>query len=139
MISKLRIKDRSDTAWNLTKYESVWYGMRDEFEMDDRFDAMEFKLKLIEQNATFFVNALQSQKSNTLEWIIVVLIAVECLIMLGDMTGMGEAVVGTLKGWWFPTTPTSIAAADAIGSGSDVDAAIPASGNSDVPPSVEWK
>lgn len=31
MISKVRIKDRSDTAWNLTKYESIHYGLKEEF------------------------------------------------------------------------------------------------------------
>jgi len=38
MISKIRIKDRSDTAWNLTKYETIHYGLKEEFEIDDRFD-----------------------------------------------------------------------------------------------------
>ncbi len=31
MISKVRIKDRSDTAWNLTKYETIHYGLKEEF------------------------------------------------------------------------------------------------------------
>jgi uncharacterized Rmd1/YagE family protein len=31
MISKIRIKDRSDTAWNLTKYQNIHYGMKEEF------------------------------------------------------------------------------------------------------------
>jgi uncharacterized Rmd1/YagE family protein len=93
MISKIRIKDRSDTAWNLTKYEDIHYALRDEFEIDDRFDHIEFKLNLIQQNAKFFLEVLQSQKSNSLEWIIVALIAVECVIMCTDMSGLGESVV----------------------------------------------
>jgi Uncharacterised ACR, YagE family COG1723 len=125
MISKLRIKDRSDTAWNLTRYESTWYGMRDEFEMDERFENMEFKLKLIEQNAKFFVEALQSQKSSTLEWIIIVLIAVECVIMTADMTGMGEALLSPLlehaKSWWAPGSGGGVAA-DVLASSSSADA-----------------
>jgi uncharacterized Rmd1/YagE family protein len=96
MISKIRIKDRSDTAWNLTKYEDIHYALRDEFEIDDRFDHIEFKLNLIQQNAKFFLEVLQSQKSNSLEWIIVVLIAVECTIMCLDMSGMGERVVASI-------------------------------------------
>jgi hypothetical protein len=117
VLTKLRIKDRNDTAWNNGRYESVWYGMRSEFEMDDRFDAMEFKLKLIEQNAKFFVEVLQSQKSNTLEWIIVVLIAVECFIMVADMSGLGEAAFGPvveyLKGTWWWGSPVATAVATA--------------------------
>lgn len=126
MISKIRIKDRSDTAWNLTKYEAIHYGMKDEFEIDDRFEHIEFKLNLIQQNAKFFVEVLQSQKSNTLEWIIVFLIAVECVIMTADMTGLGEKVISPLlQGLhlWTPApTPEVVsgtaAAAEAASSGS---------------------
>jgi Uncharacterised ACR, YagE family COG1723 len=134
MISKLRIKDRSDTAWNLTRYESTWYGMRDEFEMDERFENMEFKLKLIEQNAKFFVEALQSQKSNSLEWIIVFLIAVECVIMTADMTGMGEAVLSPLleqfKSWWAAPGSGGAAVVDA---GALVDSSSSSSGSAAAP------
>lgn len=90
MISKIRLKDRSETAWTMTKYETIHYGLKAEFEIDDRFDQIEFKLNLIQQNAKFFLEVLQHQKSNTLEWIIVVLIGVECVIMCIDMSGMGE-------------------------------------------------
>jgi len=96
MIGKIRIKDRSDTAWNLTKYEKIHYEMKEEFEIDERFSQIEFKLNLIQQNAKFFVEVMQSQKSNTLEWLIVWLIAVECGIMCVDMSGMGEAVTAPI-------------------------------------------
>jgi uncharacterized Rmd1/YagE family protein len=59
-------------------------------EIDDRFDQIEYKLNLIQQNAKFFLEVMQSQKSNSLEWIIVLLIGVECVIMCIDMSGMGE-------------------------------------------------
>ncbi|GKY90414.1 hypothetical protein MPSEU_000015200 [Mayamaea pseudoterrestris] len=97
MISKIRIKDRNDTAWNLTKYQDIHSALRDEFEIDDRFDSIEMKLNLIQQNAKFFLEVLQSQKSNTLEWIIVGLIAVECCIMCMDMSGLGEKMIGMLS------------------------------------------
>ena len=96
MISKIRIKDRSDTAWNLTKYETIHYSMKEEFELDDRFEHIEFKLNLIQQNAMFFMEVLQSQKSNSLEWIIVVLIGVECCLMCVDMSGMGESMFASI-------------------------------------------
>ena len=90
MISKIRLKDRSDTAWTMTKYETLHYGLKAEFEIDDRFDQIEFKLNLIQQNAKFFLEVLQSQKSNSLEWIIVWLIALESALMCIDMSGKGE-------------------------------------------------
>lgn len=95
MISKLGIKDRSDTAWNLSQYERVHIGMKEEFEIDSRFEHIEFKLNLIQQNAKFFLEILQSQKSNTLEWIIIVLISFECVLMILEMSGMGSTILGT--------------------------------------------
>ena len=92
MISRVRLKDRSDISWSMTKLEKIHYGLKDEFEIDDRFDQIEFKLNLIHQNAKFFVEVLQHQKTNSLEWIIVVLIGLECILMCVDMSGMGEAL-----------------------------------------------
>jgi uncharacterized Rmd1/YagE family protein len=37
MVSKLGIKDRSDTAWHLSQYEGLHYGMREQFDLDERF------------------------------------------------------------------------------------------------------
>ena len=92
MIAKIRLKDRAETAWTMTKYETIHYGLKAEFEIDDRFDQIEFKLNLIQQNAKFFLEVLQHQKSNSLEWIIVWLIALESALMCVDMSGKGEAL-----------------------------------------------
>jgi len=98
MISKLGIKDRSDTAWNLSQYEQVHEGMREEFEIDSRFQNIEFKLNLIQQNAKFFLEMLNDQKGNTLEWVIIVLITFECVLMIMEMSGAGDLVfANTLK------------------------------------------
>jgi uncharacterized Rmd1/YagE family protein len=96
MISKIRIKDRSETAWSITKYETIHYGLKSEFELDERFDQIEYKLSLIQDNAKFFLDVLQSQKSNSLEWIIVILISVECCIMTTEMSGYGEVVFSNI-------------------------------------------
>ena len=45
MVSKLGLLERSDTAWNNSEYGGVWDGMRREFEMDDRFQNLEFKVR----------------------------------------------------------------------------------------------
>ncbi len=88
-LTKVGIKDRIDTAWNLSQYESVSEGMREEFDIDRRFEHIEFKLNLIQQNAKFFLEVLANQKSDSLEWIIIVLILLECILMCIEMSGMG--------------------------------------------------
>lgn len=92
MIAKLGIKDRSDTAWNNPQYEKIHEGMKQEFEIENRFEHIEFKLNLIQQNAKFFLEILHNQKSDTLEWIIIVLIGFECMLMILDMSGFGENI-----------------------------------------------
>ena len=96
MISKIRLKDRSDTAWNVTKYEDIHYGLKAEFEIDDRFDQIEYKLNLVQQNSKFFLSVLASEKSNSLEWTIVILIVAECILMCIEMSGMGTVIMSKL-------------------------------------------
>uniref|UniRef100_A0A7S1Z270 Uncharacterized protein n=1 Tax=Ditylum brightwellii TaxID=49249 RepID=A0A7S1Z270_9STRA len=64
-------------------------GMKEEFEIEDRFEHIEFKLNLIQQNAKFFLEVLHAQKTNSLEWIIIVLISFECSLMCLEMSGLG--------------------------------------------------
>ena len=92
IIGKLGIKDRSDIAWELSEYDNVYEGMKEEFELEDRFDAIEFKLNTIQSNAKFFLEMLAHQKSTSLEWIIVVLIAFESALMILEMSGQGEKI-----------------------------------------------
>ncbi len=97
MVSKLGLKDRSDTvAWNYTQYDAVYQGMRDEFLIDERFDDIEFKLNLIQQNTKFFLEVMHQNKTNLLEWIIIGLIAVECGLMCLEMSGMGHLLFESL-------------------------------------------
>jgi uncharacterized Rmd1/YagE family protein len=98
MVSKVGIKDRSDTAWNLSQYEDIHDGMKEEFDIDQRFEHIEFKLNLIQQNAKFFLEVLAHQKSTSLEWIIIVLIGVECMLMCMEMSGVGHVFFGSLAG-----------------------------------------
>jgi len=81
VIAKIGVLERSDTAWKYLQYADIWDGLREEFEIDDRFRKIEFKLNLIQQNSKFFLEVLATDKSNTLEWIIIVLISVEIAVM----------------------------------------------------------
>ena len=96
MVSRVGIKDRIDTAWNLSQYEDIHDGLKEEFDIDQRFEHIEFKLNLIQQNAKFFLEVLANQKSNTLEWMIIVLIMFECVLMCMEMSGVGQVVFGSL-------------------------------------------
>eukprot|EP00590_Aulacoseira_subarctica_P001193 CAMPEP_0172432110 /NCGR_PEP_ID=MMETSP1064-20121228/61519_1 /TAXON_ID=202472 /ORGANISM="Aulacoseira subarctica , Strain CCAP 1002/5" /LENGTH=475 /DNA_ID=CAMNT_0013179187 /DNA_START=162 /DNA_END=1589 /DNA_ORIENTATION=+ len=97
MVSKLGLKDRSDTvAWNFTQYDTVYQGMREEFLIDNRFDDIEFKLNLIQQNTKFFLEVMHQNKTSLLEWIIIGLITLECGLMCLEMSGMGHLMFESL-------------------------------------------
>jgi len=38
VLSKLSLLERSDVAWKLPAYMHVWDGLREEFEIEQRFD-----------------------------------------------------------------------------------------------------
>jgi hypothetical protein len=134
MISKIRILDRSDTAWNLIQYETIHYGLKEEFEIDDRFENIEFKLNLIEKNAKFFMEVMHSQKSSNLEWCIVVLIAIECVLMCVEMSGSGEPLFRAwTSGYLWPPEWLVVDATAATDVAADTDVFDLASGASEQP------
>ena len=80
VIAKIGLLERSETAWRSQEYTQIWEGLREEFEVEDRFEKIEFKLNLVQLNTKFFLEVLANQKSNTLEWIIIVLISLEIIV-----------------------------------------------------------
>jgi len=77
-------------AWKDVEAGLLWERMREEFELVERFDAVRFKLDLVRDNGKFFLEVVRGEKGEGLEKTIVALIAVECVIMILDMTGLGE-------------------------------------------------
>jgi hypothetical protein len=86
--------------------------MRDEFLIDERFDDIEFKLNLIQQNTKFFLEVMHQNKTNLLEWIIIGLIALECGLMCLEMSGMGHLLFESLGITTAATTGTTSAVSD---------------------------
>jgi len=40
--------NRSDAAWKDANYAQIWEFLRDDFELDDRFENLDFKLNIIQ-------------------------------------------------------------------------------------------
>eukprot|EP00249_Psilotum_nudum_P015050 c25140_g1_i2 orf=1030-1728(+) len=77
LVLRVRFLDRSEAAWKDARYASIWEYLRDEFEMIDRFESMNFKLKTIQNNLKFLLDVLQNRKSDFNEWLIIILISFE--------------------------------------------------------------
>lgn len=53
LVSKLRVIDRKrpgDAAWSHTRYHTMWESLLEEFELNERFNNLNFKLELIQHN-----------------------------------------------------------------------------------------
>ena len=86
LVTRMRLLGRSDTAWQYAQYDKVWSGLRKDFELEDRFEHLDYKLNLIQTQVKFYLDILQNRKSDTLEWIIIVLISMEICVSLYDMS-----------------------------------------------------
>ena len=85
VITKLGLLGRSEVAWQYAQYGKVWDGMKEDFDLDDRFTHLDYKLNLIQTQVKFYLEILQNRKSDTLEWIIIILISMEICVSLYDI------------------------------------------------------
>lgn len=85
VILRLGLLERSDAAWKDANYAALWEFLREEYELDERFESFDFKLEIIQHNVRFFLEVLQNRKSDTLEWIIILLIAGEICVSLYEI------------------------------------------------------
>jgi len=85
IISKLGVHERYDIAWKYVQYGRIWEFLRSELEMEPRFKTLDMKLNLIQDNLKYFLEILQARKSDSLEWTIIILIAVEIVLTLYEL------------------------------------------------------
>ena len=77
----------ASSSHHVLPYQSIYTttDLRDEFSIGDRFSKVEHKINHVQSNTKFFLEILNHQKSNKLEWIIVVLIATEIVLSCIDL------------------------------------------------------
>ena len=85
VLGHLGIFEGTDAAWDNADYHYTWELLRNDFELDYRFKDLSLKLDIIKDNSRFFLGMLQGDKSERLEWIIILLIAAEIAIGLAAL------------------------------------------------------
>ena len=90
ILIRLRLLDRKrpgldEAEWKFAHYHNMWEELREEFELQLRFDHLHFKLDLIHDNAKFFLEVLATRRGEWLEWMIIVLIGAEIMLSLYDI------------------------------------------------------
>jgi uncharacterized Rmd1/YagE family protein len=85
VIATLALFDKPDAAWEVQTLDRLYNSLRLELELDDRFRALEAKLRMIQENLVLLVDLSQHRSTWRLEVTVVLLILFEVLLTLWQM------------------------------------------------------
>lgn len=85
MVGRVSVSDKPDALWDRPDLERLYTRITDEFEIDDRFEAVEAKLDLIGRAIQTAVDLVQARRTLRVEWYIVILIVIEIVLTLYEM------------------------------------------------------
>ena len=85
VLGRLRVLDTSKVTWDDGMYQALWDVVRHEHEIEPRYKRLDAKLSLIRKNTQLFSDMLAAHKSNTLEVVIIGLLAAELGIWSYDL------------------------------------------------------
>lgn len=90
MVGRIAITDKPDVLWDHPQLERLYARLDDEFEIPDRFEAVEAKLNMIGRTIQTSIDLVQNRRSMRVEWYIVILIVVEIVLTLYEMFIRGK-------------------------------------------------
>jgi required for meiotic nuclear division protein 1 len=80
IVTKLAILDAPDETWKSKELDKLYRDVRDNFEIDLRFRAVDRKLTLLQDNIELLADLTNYQRANALELLIIALIFIEILL-----------------------------------------------------------
>ncbi|MFH1046958.1 MAG: RMD1 family protein [Patescibacteria group bacterium] len=82
IIDKLSLLDKPDITWEEEAAERLHASLRKALELEDRFSALKFKIEFVQDSSRLVLEVLENRKAAWLEWIVIVLIAMEFLFFI---------------------------------------------------------
>jgi required for meiotic nuclear division protein 1 len=82
MVGIVEVGEKPDPLWERPDLERLYVRLEDEYELRERFLALERKLALVSRTAETALDLMQQDSSQRVEWYIVALIVVEILLSL---------------------------------------------------------
>jgi uncharacterized Rmd1/YagE family protein len=82
MVGRVQIDDTPELLWDRPDLERLFARLRDEFEIIDRFRALNRKLELVSRTVETALHLIQTRRSLRVEWYVVILIVLEILLTL---------------------------------------------------------
>lgn len=80
----LSLLDAPSATWEREMYDKLYRSLRVAFEIGDRYQTIEHKIQLIQQNVEIVVDLVQYKRAKLLELIVIALIAFEVLLTLAE-------------------------------------------------------
>ncbi|EKD25856.1 MAG: hypothetical protein ACD_79C01467G0002 [uncultured bacterium] len=77
VLENLALFDKPAETWDSDEMEELYQGLIDFFDIGERQEVLNAKLEFINENTKMLFEVLSSRKSHYLDWIIIVLIAIE--------------------------------------------------------------
>lgn len=90
MVGRIEVSEKPDLLWDHPELERLYARLEAEYELRDRYRALERKLELISRTAATVLDILQARRNLRVEWYIVILIVVEILLSLYEMFYFGH-------------------------------------------------
>ena len=89
MVGRVQIDDTPEVLWDRPDLERLFARLRDEFEIIERFTALNRKLELVSRTVETALGLIQARRSLRVEWYVVILIVFEILLTLYQMFWLG--------------------------------------------------
>jgi len=77
IIDNLYIFDAPEEVWENEHLERIDKGLKKTFDLKMRYQDIDYKLKIVQDNLRLFTDLLQNRESTRLEWIVIILILIE--------------------------------------------------------------
>lgn len=85
VLSILHLLDKPDAVWNDPAMDEIYADLRDEFDLSDRFDALEIKIAAAQESLSLLLGAARDRRVELLEIAIVLLIVIEIVLGLAKL------------------------------------------------------
>ncbi|MFH1066026.1 MAG: RMD1 family protein [Nanoarchaeota archaeon] len=85
IVSKMALLEEPAAAWECEEAEWLFNRLRKTFELEERFKHLQYKLDFIQNNSEVMLDILNNRKSEILEWVIIILIAIEIVIFVYEV------------------------------------------------------
>jgi uncharacterized Rmd1/YagE family protein len=85
MVGRVEMREKPEFLWEYPALEPLYLRLEDEFEIGERYAALERKLALTSRTVSTVLELLQNHRSMRVEWYIVILIVFEILLTFYEM------------------------------------------------------